>query len=57
MSRVFASNAGSSASKIIAEPGFVSIENHQGRLRLSFRYEGKRQALVIGLPDSVVNRM
>ncbi len=57
MSRVFASNIGSLTSKSSAEQGFVSIENHQGRLRLRFRYEGKRQALAIGLPDSAVNRI
>ena len=36
--------------------GSVSIENFQGRLRLRWRFEGKRYALSIGLPDSHINR-
>jgi len=36
--------------------GTVSIEEFQGRLRLRWRFEGKRYTLSIGLPDSKVNR-
>ncbi len=36
--------------------GTVSIEEFQGRLRLRWRYQGKRFTLSIGLPDSKVNR-
>ena len=36
--------------------GSVSIEDFQGRLRLRWRYQGKRYALSIGLPDSKINR-
>lgn len=36
--------------------GSVSVENFQGRLRLRWRFEGKRYALSIGLPDSKINR-
>ena len=34
--------------------GSVSVENFQGRLRLRWRFEGKRYALSIGLPDSLL---
>jgi integrase len=36
--------------------GTVSIEEFQGRLRLRWRFEGKRYTFSIGLPDSKVNR-
>ncbi|ACK72317.1 putative integrase [Gloeothece citriformis PCC 7424] len=39
-----------------ASKGTVSIEEFQGRLRLRWRFEGKRYVLSIGLPDSKVNR-
>jgi integrase len=39
-----------------ASKGTVSVEEFQGRLRLRWRFEGKRYALSIGLPDSKVNR-
>ncbi|MGB3788401.1 MAG: tyrosine-type recombinase/integrase [Phormidesmis sp.] len=57
MSRVFASSTKRLASEQSLDQGFVSIENHHGRLRLRFRYEGKRRAIAVGLPDSAVNRI
>ncbi|MEM9088940.1 MAG: DUF3596 domain-containing protein [Cyanobacteria bacterium P01_F01_bin.53] len=57
MGRVFASVSSASGTNKSVEPGWVSIENHHGRLRLRFRYGGKRYALAVGLPDSRVNRL
>ena len=36
--------------------GTVSVEEFQNRLRLRWRFQGKRYALSIGLPDSKINR-
>jgi len=36
--------------------GTVSIESFQERLRLRWRFAGKRYVLSIGLPDSKINR-
>ena len=56
MGKVFASHSRNTFIVPKVEPGFVSVENHHGRLRLRFRYGGKRYAIAVGLPDSVVNR-
>ena len=36
--------------------GTVSVEEFQGRIRLRWRFEGKRYTISIGLSDSKVNR-
>ena len=46
----------SSSNRRLTEQGLVSIDEYQGRLRLRFRYGGKRCAISVGLPDSAVNR-
>jgi integrase len=57
MNKISASTARSSSSSTKGEHGFVSVENHQGRLRIRFRHGDKRYALAVGLPDSTVNRI
>lgn len=39
-----------------AKKGTVSVTADRGRLRLGWRYKGKRYFLFIGLPDTVTNR-
>lgn len=56
MAKIATSSGLSSSNRRLTEQGLVSIEEYQGRLRLRFRYEGKRCAISVGLPDSAVNR-
>jgi integrase len=39
-----------------ASKGSVVVETVQGRLRIRFRYNGKRQAVSLGLPDNSLSR-
>ena len=38
------------------QKGTVSVTADRGRLRLGWRYQGKRYFLFIGLPDTATNR-
>ena len=39
-----------------AKKGTVSVTTDRDRLRLGWRYKGKRYFLFIGLPDTITNR-